>query len=277
MIATMSFLRSSASILAVTFLLTCGTVFAQEDAGIWQRFLTWREQRLESTDSYVLAVQGAGYAALQDTRMTPMIYRAAGAALLFEDRTYRPNEMVISSIFGQLSYVLTDGALDGDIRYLNPRGAATIRYLRRLGSGSPAVGGALDLTMNWRILDPMSNSSLNFDIIGSIGPAVRLERKLSLFDRPASWYVGASAPVLSYVVRMPEYNISYGSVSSYVAPPWKLYRLRLRAGVDRLLTRSEENRLSLDYRYDFYGLRENPHRLTLGLHTITFGYALKTK
>lgn len=284
MIASMPSSRTFVYLLVAMIIVVCGTAVTEEthssstdDLGIWQRFRDWRKQRLESTDTYILAVQGPGYAAIQDTRMTPMVYRAAGAALLFEDRTYRPREIVISSAFFQFSYVLTDGALDGSIRYVNPRGAATIRYMRRLESIPLAIGGAVDLTGNWRILEPMANSALNFDIITSIGPAVRWEREMTLFDRPARWHVGVSAPLVSYVVRVPEYNLSYGTGTSYVAPPWKLYRLRFRAGVDRLLTRSDENRLSLDYRYDFYGLLENPHRLTLGLHTLTIGYALKTK
>jgi hypothetical protein len=250
---------------------------ADEEKGVWQRFVDWRQERIEKTDSYSLAVQGPSYAALQDTRMTPLIYRAVGGGLLFEGRTYRPEELVLTRFWFQFAYVLSDGAREGEFSYFNPRGSGSTSYLRRLDSLPLAVGGFVDLTGNWRILQPMGNSSLNFDVIASVGPEVRWEQSMTLFDRPARWHVGMSVPAVAYVIRSPAYALSYQEPASFWAAPWVFYRLRLSAGIDRLLNHSEENRLAIDYHYDFYGLQEPSHSLTMGFHTITIGYALKSK
>lgn len=243
----------------------------------WNRFMRWRNERIAKTDTYVLAVQGPGYAALQDTRMTPLVYRALGGALSFEDRTYRPEEIVLTRFFFQYSHVLSDGALDGDFVYQNPRGSGSLTYLRRFQSIPLSLGATLDVTGNVRTLDPMGNSRFNYDVITSLSPAARWEDSFTLFGRDAGWHVGVSVPVVAYVIRNPVYNLSYQKSAAYLAAPWTYYRLRLHVGVDGLLKYSNENRWALDYHYDFYGLREDPHRLTMGLHTLTIGYALKTK
>lgn len=250
-----------------------------EKPGIWRRFLDWREARLDATDTYVLSTQGLAYAALQDERMTPLVYRALGAGLRAGERSYRPKEIVLSAFAGQYTAVLNKATLAGDYSYMNPRGTLDWIYLRRIPGLPLAAGGGITATGNMRILSELGNSALNYDVVASVSAAARWEQAFRLFDRPAWWHVGLKTPVFSYLLRHPGYAVSYGGSRTAWAAPWRFYRLRLDAGISRLLDRSEENRLAIEYHYDFYGAndRDAGHRLTLGAHSITVGYALKTR
>jgi hypothetical protein len=211
--------------------------------------------------------------------MTPLVYRAVGGALCFQSRTYRPNVLILSSAFLSFNTVLSKETLGGVYSYNNPRATVSGTYFHGLGLNGISLGGGMSVTGNMRLLDQLSNSSYNYDIVADIHIAGRRERSFRLFDRPAEWHVELAAPLFSFVVRHPSYGVSYQGSASHWAPPWRLYRARLNVGLSRLLTHSEENRLALDYMYDLYGMRDRDsgHKLTLGLHTIVLGYALKAR
>jgi hypothetical protein len=208
-----------------------------------------------------------------------MVYRAPGVRLLFENRIYRPNEIIQTDLSFQFAYVLNSETLEGDYTYTNPRGMAAVAYLLRFKKLPLAIGGSVSCTANYRIIGELSNSGVNYDVIASIEPAARWEQDFRLFNQPTRWHVSAAVPAFSFVVRHPAYNISLGGSETVWAPPWQFYRLRLNAGIDRLLKHSDENRFTVEYHYDFYGLRDQDsgHRLNIGTHTITLGYAIKTK
>lgn len=249
-----------------------------EKAGLIERFRNWREERIAVTDTYTLSASGAGYAAIQDTRMAPRIYRAPGFVAVNQDRTYRPQEIVLRTLFFQFAYPLTNKTIALDASYINPRGTIDFAYLRRIGPEALSVGGSLSTTGNLRVFDALGNSSLNFDIISSLNAGLRWEDRFSLFGRPTRWYAQLTTPVVSYVVRNPAYSLSFQESARGFAAPWDLYRARLNLGLSRLLEHSNENRFSIDYFYDVYGSYDasTDHRLVLGNHTITFGYSLKS-
>ena len=251
---------------------------SEEVPDLLQRVLEWREERIGKTDTYTVSASGAGYAAIQDTRMARRVYRAPGFVAVSQDRTYRPKETVLSTFFFQFAYPLTEKTLAGKASYFNPRGTFDYAYLRRIGSLPLTVGGSFSFTGNMRILDALGNSGLNYDLIASLNPTARWEQDFTLFGRPTSWHAQVTTPVFSWVLREPAYNVSYSGNESIWAPPWRFYRLRVNVGISRLLQHSSENRLSLDYFYDVYGTTDADagHSLALGNHTITVGYALKT-
>jgi hypothetical protein len=251
---------------------------SEEEKGLWQQFLKWREERIAATDSYQVSTVGTGYAAIQDTRMAPLVYRAPGFVAVNQQRTYRPKETVLTTFFFQFAYPLTEKTISGEATYTNPRGTIDWAYLRRLGDLPLSVGGSLSWSGNLRVLDSLGNSALNYDLIASLNPTARWEARFRLFDRDASWHAQVTTPVVSWMLRMPQYNLSFGGNQTFWAAPWKLYRLRLNLGISRLLTHSEENRFTIDYFYDIYGTvdRQAQDRLNLGNHSIVLGYALKS-
>ncbi len=263
---------------AGTGLATAQEESTEEEKGLWQQFLEWREKRIAATDTYRVSTGGAGYAAIQDTRMTPVVYRAPGFVAVNQRRTYRPEETVLTTFFFQFAYPITEKTISGKATYTNPRGTIDWAYLRRLGDLPLSVGGSLSWSGNLRILDSLGNSALNYDLIAGLNPTARWEEGFTLFGRDASWHAQVTTPVVSWMLRMPQYNLSFGGNRTFWAAPWKLYRLRLNVGISRLLTHSQENRFTIDYFYDVYGTvdREADDRLNLGNHTIVFGYALKS-
>ena len=270
----------SALLAGLALLMAPASLHAQEEEpSLWERFLQWREERIEVTDSYSVSSIGPGYAAIQDTRMTPLVYRAPTFTAYSQERVYRPREALFSTFVFQFAYPLNERTLSGDATYLNPRGTIDIAYLRNPAPEQLRVGGSLSTTGNLRTLDSLGNSALNFDIITSINASARWEDEFTLLNRPAKWYVHATTPLFSNVIRSPAYNLSFEGAAVHWSPPWDFYRLRLNVGVSRLLKHSEENRYSIDYSYDVYGRMDEPtgHRLTIGTHSLTFGYSLKTK
>jgi len=250
-----------------------------EDPGLWQRFLDWREERISRTDSYQVVLNGPGYAAIQDLRMSPRIYRGPGFVAFAQLRDFRPKETVLQTLFFQFAYPLTEETISGDSSYNNPRGTVDLTYLRRVAELPLQLGGGLSGGGNLRTLSSLSNSAFNYDISVSANASARWQHDFSLFGRDAEWHAQLSVPLFSWVSRMPAYNISYVGPATTWAFPWDFYRLRLNLGLSRLLKRSDENRFSIEYLYDFYGMSEpnREERLTLGNHAIVFGYALKTK
>ncbi len=277
---------SRSGIVAVAVLLIAATWgIAQEEpdgqdpVGLWERFLTWRTQRIEATDAYRVPFQGAGYAALQDTRMTPMVYRAPVYAAVMQNRAIRPKETVLTTFTFQFAYPLTDQTISGEASYLNPRGTIDVAYLRRFWAPPILVGGSLSWTGNLRTLDVLGNSALNYDLIASFNLTSRRQEQLLVFGRLGSWHAQVTLPVVSWVLRQPAYNISYAGSRTFWAAPWRFPRVRLNVGATRLLQHSAENRLSVDYFYDLYGMQDEASgdRLVMATHALAVGYALKTK
>ena len=250
-----------------------------EDLNLFERFLRWREARIERTDTYQLNLTGAGYAALQDLRMSPRIYRAPGFVTVSEQRDYRPRESFLQSFFFQFAYPITEETLALEESYLNTRGTLDFIYLRRVRELPLQVGGGLSGTGNLRTLNSLQNSALNYDIVVSLEAAGRWQQEFSLLGRPAEWHVQALTPLFSWVMRQPAYNVSYAGGSETWAFPWDFYRFRFSVGLTRLLDRSDENRFSVEYAYDFYGMSQPnaAQRLSLGNHSLVLGYAMKTK
>lgn len=275
-------IKFTASLLIL--ILSAGMLFAEEQeeakkTGFFAKIKEKIEAIEKVTNSYRVSSEGIGYTAIQDTRMAPMVYRAPGFSALMQNRTYRPKEMLLTTFFFQFSYPLYEGSLAFDETYLNPRGTIDTAYLRRIGELPLLVGGSINGSFNIRNLDALGNSSLNFDIIASVNATARWEDSFTLLKRPATWHVQAATPVYSLVVRHPLFNVSYSGNEVIWAAPWQFYRIRLNAGITRLLPRSNENSLTVDYFYDFYGLsgKNINHDLNIGLHSLTLGYALKIK
>lgn len=250
-----------------------------EKPGFWDQLRLWREERSQATQTYLVSSTGIGYTAFQDTRMTPMVYRAPGFSVLTQHLTYRPKEIVITTLFFQFSYPITEQNLSGEYQYINPRGTIDTSYFWRISDLPLFIGGSFSGTFNLRLLDSLNNSMLNFDILTCLGPAIRWEETFTLSKRPTTYRLMASLPLISHVLRNPFYNTHYGGNEMFFSPPWELYRLRLNAGITRQLSGSNENGMSIDYFYDLYGLarRDNPHDLVSGIHSLVFGYSMKTR
>lgn len=281
-------IRGTVPLLAALLLGICGSAAANEgqestepcdQPGLWQRFLTWRAERTAITDTLLVTSQGGGYAPIQDTRMSPLLYHAPAATLVFEDRTYRPREIVLFAATGHFAFPLTEDTRSGREQYLNLRGTVDAAYQRRIAELDLYGGGSLSFTANQRLYTALSNSSFNFDLIASANAALRWDEAFTLFERPASWHLQAIAPTFSWVLRSPAYGVQLSGDQSIWAFPWRFYRLRLNVGITSRLKHSLENRIAIDYRYDFYGMRDQAsgHSLSLGVHAITLGFALKTK
>jgi hypothetical protein len=261
--------------------MTIGAEAAGDTAkpGFWNQLRHWWEERSRITQSYLVSSAGIGYTAFQDTRMTPMIYRAPGFPVLTQHITKRPQEMILTHLFFQFSYPITEPNLSGESLFINPRGTIDTSYLRRIADLPLWIGGSFSGTFNLRLADSLSNSMLNFDILTCLGPAVRWDEDFILFRQPATYHLMASLPLVSHVLRNPLYNTSYGGNEMFFAPPWELYRLRFNAGMARRFPRSNENSLSIDYFYDLYGLarRDKPHDLVTGIHSLVFGFSMKLR
>jgi len=267
--------------------LSLGCGWAQDDAKtaveqnqtLWRLFLDWREARIEATDSYLLSSPGIAYATVQDTTMTPLVYRSVAFAALAEARSIRPHEVVLATAFFQFASPPVASPSGGDANYLNLRGTVDFAYLWRPSGTSFALGAGLSLTGNSRQLDSLGNSSRNYDIAVSLNPAAEWEYEFRLLGRPTVWRVGATTPVFSWVQREPAFNVSYAGTRSLWAAPWQFGRIRLATGLSRLLDRSDENRLRLDYRYDLYVVPDEPggRSVVTSSHALTLGISSKTR
>lgn len=255
----------------------CADESSGESPGLFERIMMRRRARIAVTDIYAVSTAGFGYTALQDTRMTPLIYRAPVVAANIQSLIYRPKALILFSIPAYFAYPITPKSIAGEEAYYVMRGTVDLAYLRQFQRAPLALGGGVMFTAGARLQSSLGNSATNVDFIASVFPTLRWEDDFSLLKRPAIWHIQATVPIYSFVTRLPAYNLPMVGPQIIWAFPWRFYRVRIKAGISRLLQHSEENRLNIEYSYDFYGLsvKDSTHRLALGLHTLTVGYAMK--
>jgi hypothetical protein len=248
-----------------------------EDQGLFERIEAWYEALLDATDTFNVSSSGFAYVAIQDTRMTPDIFRAPAFSVFNQTRSYRERETVVNTVSFEFAYPLSERTINSP--YVNPRGSLSFEYLRRISELPLSLGGGLSLAGNLRTYTALSNSSLNYDLAASLRASVRWQDEFSLLGRMTSWHAHASFPLLSYTVRMPYFNVAYGGTDQGFAAPWQFYRMRIHVGLSRMLARSSENRMTFDYVYDLYGATspEDPFRFTTAKHSLSIGYALKIR
>lgn len=251
----------------------------QSEPGIWRRFIDWRAERIAATDSYRASSAGVGYAALQDTRMTSLVYRTPAYAAVIQHSALRPYDVVQTTLTAQFALPLVGQPNADPTAYLNPRGDIDVAYLRRFDALPVSVGAGLTLSGNLRQYSTLGNSGFNYDIHSALNATARWQHHFSLLKRPSVVHVRVTTPVVSWVLLYPDFNIAYAGGTSYWAAPWGLYRIRLNVGLSRLLTHSDENRLRLDYSYDVYGTHDSAtdDRIVIASHMLTLGYSMKTR
>lgn len=232
----------------------------------------------EKYETYRVSGLSFGNAAVQDTRMAPAVYRGAtiGGNLSwreFSENWY--NEV-------NLEFAYTNPSFEGgsSSTYNNFRMQSNVTYLKKFNEQSSFfLGGAIHFVDGLRIYPYLGNSSFNNDLTVSINPELRYQKEIGFIGRSYTVYSNFSINAFSFVNRTPSFSISLDGAKSYWAPIGQFNRARIVTSIHSKRKFSNENRIGLEYSWDFYSMNENNGyvKLRSAQHLVSLNYWFKTR
>lgn len=247
-----------------------------------QRKAERKARRLEQRflkDRYIVSEYGLMFNQTQDTRMEQSIFRGPGAHLhlgYYSQTSKGLHDYDIGA--GQFSYLFADH--EGS-EVLATRVDANYTYLHRLraregSSWGWQLGGAANLIWHFRYNETLVNSASNWDGIGALAVASEWSRNIRWGQRPTWIHYRAMLPLAAYVLRTPEFGLSFTQNQQYFAPIGKFTRLYSEIGITRSLGRQSDNLIRLVYAWDFYALNDSDiHKVRVANHNLIFSFFLK--
>lgn len=228
-------------------------------------------------DTYRVTGLSLGHAAVQDTRMALPVYLGGsiGSNLSwkeFSEKWY--NEL-------NIEFAYTNPSFEGGSysSYNNFRILSNLSYLRKLNEKNLYLGAGIHFVDGLRTYSYLGNSSFNNDLIVSINPELNYKTAFSVFKRQFNFYSGVSINGFSYVNRTPAFSISLDGSNNYFAPIGQFNRVRMATGIHWRKRFSQENRIGLEYSWDFYSLNEKQGyvKLRSAQHLVSVNYWFKTR
>jgi hypothetical protein len=225
-------------------------------------------------EGYLTLQLGSGLAQTLDARIAENRYIGLGTMISSGWLGRNPRRMLSYSLE---SRVLTFSQLNMENIGFNSYNQGRLAYLRALplkGSqpGSLYLGGELSLLVNARILSALGNSAINLDLVPSLAAALQYERDvtLRLFKSPLRLDGGLRLPLLSYVLRLPQYGLSgLGGISSALAPVGDFTRVVTELGFGTAFSPRNPNRWRFAYQWDFYAYSDlDIHPLRVAQHAL---------
>ena len=260
-------------------------VTAQESVG---DSLSWLQKRLakrkikakknaEKFDNYTALGISLSNNSIQDTKMALPIYSGPGVGIR-HDFIQLSNTMWSSSRF-EASYAIPgqQGA-DGTLTNINIK--YRLAYARKLMTDAHIyLGGAIDLWEQLRIYPPLGNSSINNDFVLGLNPMAMLRKERKVFKRSGVIFTRIDFNLLSFVNRFPTYNVGSRDFNYFVLPVGAFNRFRFECGFHTLRKWSNENRIGLEYTWDFYAMNEpdNQFKVRAAQHLLTCTFFFKTR
>lgn len=177
----------------LVFLLSCQFMVAQSDS-VEVSITILRPQKYSFTELI------GSYQQVQDYSMSRQVYRGIGGGLGFGDSKTTSNGL--QYYFNRFMY----GGLrsQGGVYTNQMRGHFGFGRLWNIGYGPlMQLGFHTDLLAQVRITPRLSNSSLHWDLVGSLGAGFRLSEhvKLPLLKNPIPCFVQVTLPLVAYINR----------------------------------------------------------------------------
>ncbi|MFY0672062.1 MAG: hypothetical protein JXQ87_01575 [Bacteroidia bacterium] len=228
-------------------------------------------------DTYRVTGLSLGYASTQDTRMALPIYSGASLGANVSWREF--SEKWYSELNFEFAY--TNPSFEGGSlsSYTHLRMLSNMSFLRKLNQNKFYLGAGIHFVDGLRIYGFIGNSSFNNDLVVSINPELKYQSAFSLFKRQFNYYTGISINGFSYVNRTPSFATGLDGAHNYFAPIGQFNRVRMATGLHWRKRFSQENRMGLEYSWDFYSLNENDGQVKLrsAQHLISLNYWFKTR
>jgi len=232
------------------------------------------ERRTQTTKLRSPLVVYPVYWGIQDTRTSPGIYRVFGPGLSLKNRTER-KELTILRDFQFNAGIGSPNFDNGALQY-NFLLSYDINALRPVNDNISVGINAYIFNHN-RLTPALSNSSYAMEVAAGLGPVASFQKSMTLLKKETNVRVLAALPVISHLVRIPEFGLSFNGPSDGFAPIGKFNKFTFEINAERAHRKSLENRIKYFYRWDFYGNNEfdKLHHLRSASHQIGFHLWIK--
>jgi len=267
--------------LIVSIFVGVAPVQAQEKQDKRERKEARKQERIDrrlAKDRYLVFEYGVLYTQMQDTKMEQSTFEGPGARLHigYISRTER-GVHDFDMAGGQFGWLT---ASHDESNLINGRGDINYTYLWNMKQDEPQqvqwrLGGALTGIFNFRYVEELVNSSVNWDGIASLGPSSEWEGKAG-FLRGGLWQYRITVPLASYVNRFPEFGLLSGETEHFFAPIGKFTRILSELGLSKAMGRESQNLIRLSYTWDFYAFHESDFfKVRSANHQLMFSIYIK--
>ncbi len=238
-----------------------------------EAFKQRRQEKIAVTDRYQVSGPVLSYGSIQDQRISPLIYPGPGAGIYWESFRVSPGWTTITSL--RLQYNHMNGPETLNEVFRNPQGRLETLLLYHTRNESWEAGGGLSAEYLMYLYTKLGNDSYHGDGIASFNAAGFYKKPFRLLKTDAWLRSGIIIPLFSYVNRIPEYNIN--GMEHILVGPDNYRRISLCTQIIKKLKHSDENRISISYKWDFGFLDDSggQYPARIAYHRLSFGFWLK--
>lgn len=235
-----------------------------------------RLNKLQQTDSYFTIEAIGTQRSVQDEATSQQVYDGFGGGIGLGSWRQRNNQIWEYRMIGAYNLIDSQAGTQTD----DFLGDFSFAYLRQLPKEQFFLGGQATALAQVRYTAALGNSSLHWDLVGSLGVVGRYqdEQKIPFINRIWRIYAQAHVPVLAYVSR-PVYGVTVdGRMDQYVSSLHRLQRIDTEFGVFIPLFSKKDNPnlLRFAYQWDILNWRDNERqRVLTAQHLLSIGLFVK--
>lgn len=235
-------------------------------------------ERAAKYDNYTVLGISFCQSVIQDTKMSPLVYSGPGIGIRHQTLQFGEKSW-LSSRF-EAAYAIP-GRNGADASYTNINLKYQLMYARKTNWWKEHLyfGGAVDVLDQIKSYDKLGNSSFNNDLVIGLHPVVMLRKKQQILKRSTIIFGRMGFNLVSYVNRIPTYQVGFRESNGKVLPIGQFNRFRWECGLHMPRKWSLENRIGFEYSWDFYAMNEfdKLFKLRAAQHLLTINYFIKTR
>ncbi|MEL6944318.1 MAG: hypothetical protein AAFO82_16780, partial [Bacteroidota bacterium] len=191
------------------------SLYAQSEKTKKEQRKLRKQERLSQTNSYFV-LEGIGtYRNVQDLATSNQIYNGFGGGIGFGGFQIRNNNVQEFRARGGYNGISSQAGISTDDFW----GNFSYTYLRKLKNPKFFLGGQANFLSQVRYTDALSNSSLHWELVGSLGVTARAQSPFTipLLKKQVETYAQIYLPLIAYVNR-PIYGITVsGEMEQYIS------------------------------------------------------------
>lgn len=234
-------------------------------------------ENAEKYDNYTVLGMSLSHNTIQDTKMAPSIYSGPGIGIRHDMIQLSETAWMSSKFEGTYAIPGREG-WDGN--YTNVNIKYQFLYTKKVKKHPNLyLGASMDFLNQFKLYTPLGNSAVNNDLVVGLQPVAMLRKERKILKRNSIAYTRMGFNLLSYVNRYPTYNVGSRELNYFISPIGVFNRFRFELGFNTLRKWSNENRVGLEYSWDFYAMNEldKQFKVRAAQHMVTFNFYLKTR
>ncbi len=240
----------------------------------WNNYKDKRQVKKSEQTSYLVLETGVTYSNNQDLSTSNQIYNGAGLGLSIGKFKESPKVIKDSETIGVVNnFISSQGGVSGfDWTVTSNYGHLFILNREAEQNWRVAVGPKVDALGQVRLIPSLSNSSIHWDAMFSLGAAARVDRtiRLPLIKKEVSFYGEAHLPLVGYLNR-PSYAIPGWEIEHTFGFIGRMNRLETEFGLIMPIRKNNPNLFRISYNWDVFNYRDNDiYKVTTGHHALSF-------